>query len=206
MNRKGMWLAAAVACALAAPLQTLSASSGVPVGSTVTAVDLCPDGPSGTTYPGPAAPSGCSGDSTGATTVTLCRDANVHAFVKAQVMVDGKRPSLAPVQGTVAVNVESATYGNRKNVDTSAEGTGLLEMGSLAPGTYDVTASLWTGTRIDSLGNTVTYPASKTTVALVVSDSPCGAPVSTTASKNGCGVGDANHTHDLKNGKACPTK
>lgn len=207
MNRKGMWLVAALACALAAPLQTLTASSGLPVGSTVTSLDLCPGGPGGVSYPGPVAPAGCQGNSTGASTVTVCRDANVHTFVASEVMVDGKRPALAPLAGTVNVNVQSPTYGNAANVDTNGDGTALLSMGGLEPGTYEVTASLWTGTRTDSLGNLVTYPASKTTVGLVVSEQPCdgSAPVTTTA-KKGCGVGDANHQHSPRSGKPCPTK
>src|SRR5918992_4142352 len=105
MNRKGMWLAVALACALAAPVQTLTATSSVPVGSTVTSLDLCPSGPGGTTFPGATAPAGCEGSSTSATTVTVCRDANVHAFVESEIMLDGKRPALAPLEGTVAVHV-----------------------------------------------------------------------------------------------------
>src|ERR671914_433542 len=102
MNRKGMWLVAALACALAAPLQTLTAASSVPVGSTVTSMDLCPGGPGAVTYPGAAVPAGCQGGSSGTTSVTVCRDAIVHAFVNTRIMLDGKRPALAPLAGTVA--------------------------------------------------------------------------------------------------------
>jgi hypothetical protein len=206
MNRKGMWLVAALACALAAPLQTLTAATSVPVGSTVTSVDLCSGGPGGTSYPGSVPPSGCVGDSSGATSVTMCAGDNVHAFVATKVMVDGKRPSLQPVAGTVAVHVQNATYGSQKNVPTSEEhGTALSELGSLPPGSYDVKASLWSGVRTASDGTASSYPASQTTMTLVVSEAPCTAPTGT-KTKNGCGVGDANHAHNPKSGKACPTK
>jgi hypothetical protein len=206
MNRKGMWLVTALACALAAPLQALTAASSVPVGSTVTSVDLCPGGPGGVTYPGATTPAGCQGDSTGARTVTVCRDANVHAFAGAEIMVDGKHPTLVPLAGTVAVQVQSGTYGNTVNVDTDGNGTGLLELGALPPGNYDVTASLWTGTRTNAEGQLVSYPSSKTTLGLVVTETPCGETVPTGPSKKGCGVGDANHQHAPKSGRTCPTK
>ena len=207
MNRKGMWLVAALACALAAPVSTLSAtSSSVPVGSTVTAIDLCPDGPGGVTYPGATAPAGCNGDSGGMTTMTVCRDANVHAFVRNELMVDGKRPALVPLAGTVAVNVQSPTYGNTQNVFTDDAGTALAQLGPLPTGTYDVSASLWTGTRTNAEGQVVSYPSSKTTMQLVVSEAPCGEALSTGPGKRGCGAGDANHQHNPKSGKTCSTK
>jgi hypothetical protein len=209
MNRKGMWLVAALACALAAPIQTLSAtSSSVPAGSTVTSVDLCPNGPGGVTYPGATPPFGCQGDSSGATSVTLCAGDDVHAFVRTQVMVDGKRPSLQPLAGTVAVHVHNAAYGSQNNVSTSAaDGTALAQLGALSPGTYDVKASLWTGMRTAADGTVTSYPASNSTVKLVVSEAPCtGTPVTGGNAKRGCGVGDANHQHDPRTGKACPTK
>jgi hypothetical protein len=206
MNRKGMWLAVAVMCALVAPIRTLTATSNVPVGSTVTALDLCQSGPGGLTYPGSTAPAGCEGDSTGATTVTFCRDANVHAFVGSQIMVDGRRPALVPVEGVVAVRLESPTYGNTHNVATNSAGTGLQELGVLPVGTYDVTASLWTGTRTTAEGALESYPSSKTMLSLVVSESPCGGAVPTAPGKKGCGGGDANHVHNPKSGKTCPTK
>jgi hypothetical protein len=107
----------------------------------------------------------------------------------------------------VAVHVQSTAYGDTKNVDTLADGTALLEMGQLPPGSYDVSASLWTGTRTDAAGNLVTFPSSKTTMSLVVSESPCdGSAPATTTGKKGCGVGDANHQHNPKSGKTCPTK
>lgn len=207
MNRKGMWLAAAVACALAAPIQTLTATSSVPVGSTVTSLDLCPGGPGGVSYPGSVPPFGCQGDSSGVKTVTLCAGDNVHAFVRTQVMVEGKRPSLEAIAGTVAVHVQNAAYGSQNNVSTSAaDGTALSEVGTLSPGTYDVKASLWTGMRTLPDGTVTSYPASSSTVTLVVNEAPCtGTPVTGNA-KRGCGHGDANHAHDPRNGKACPTK
>jgi hypothetical protein len=202
-----MWLTAAVACALAAPLQTLTATSGVPAGSTVTSLDLCPDGPSGVSYPGATAPAGCQGNSTGATTVTLCPGSNVHAFVKSQIMSDGKRPTLMPLEGTVAVHFQSGTFGSQNNVATSAEhGSGLLEVGDLPPGSYDVRASLWTGTRVAADGSYATYPSSSTTMTLVVPEGSCTNVQTVGSAKNGCGNGDANHQHNPKNGKGCPTK
>jgi hypothetical protein len=209
MNRKGLWLAAALACALAAPLQTLTAASSVPVGSTVTSLDLCPDGPGGVSYPGSVPPFGCQGDSSGTTSVTMCPGSNLHAFVRTQVMVDGKRPALQPLAGTVAVHVHNSAYGSQNNVSTSPEhGTALSELGNLPPGTYDVRASLWTGIRTASDGTATTYPASQTTVSLTVSETPCTNAPATDGGKvkKGCGVGDANHQHDPKSGKTCPTK
>jgi hypothetical protein len=206
MNRKAMWLTAAVACALAAPMQTLTATSGVPVGSTVTALDLCPSGPDGVSYPGATAPAGCQGNSTGTTTVTICPGGDVHAFVKSQIMVDGKRPSLQPLEGTVAVHFQSATYGSQNNVATSAaDGSALLDAGELPAGSYEVRASLWSGSRTAADGAFSTYPSSSATVTLVVPEAPCTQPL-TTSGKNGCGVGDANHQHNPKSGKPCPTK
>lgn len=209
MNRKAMWLTAAVVCALAAPLQALTATSGVPVGSTVTALDLCAGGPGGTSYPGATAPAGCQGDSGGTTTVTVCPGSKVHAFVKTQIMVDGRRPALQPLEGMVALHVQSGTYGSQHNVSTSADhGSALREVDELPAGTYEVRASLWTGSRAAADGTYSTYPSSSTTLTLVVPESPCAGTQTTTGvkTKSGCGVGDANHQHNPKSGKTCPTK
>ena len=209
MNKKAMWLVAALACALAAPVQTLTATTGVAAGDTVTSIDLCPGGPGGVSYPGATAPAGCQGNSTGTLTVTMCPGTKLHAFTKTQIMVDGKRPSLQPVEGTVAVHVHNATYGAQKNVSTSAAaGTALSEVGELPAGTYNVKASLWSGSRTASDGSVSAYPSSSTTLTLVVPESPCTNTQTTTrgSSKSGCGLGDANHQHDPKSGKTCPTK
>ena len=204
MSRKGIWLVAALACALAAPVQTITATSNGTVGSTSTSLVLCADGPGVVSYPGATAPSGCLGDST----VTLCPGNNVHAFVKSQLMVDGKRPTLQPLAGVVAVHLSGPTYGSTLNVSTSAtDGSALLEIGNVPPGTYEAKASLWTGERTAADGSLMSYPASSTTMTLVVPEAPCTAPTSASVGgKNGCGAGDANHVHNPKSGKTCPTK
>jgi hypothetical protein len=142
--------------------------------------------------------------------VTLCQGTDVHAFVQTQRMMDGKRPALAPLAGTVMVHLQSATFGVNQNVDTFANsGAALMEIGVVPPGSYDATATLWGGTTVNPDGTSSSYPASAMSMKLTITDSPCGgtAPLSTsTKTKSGCGVGDANHEHAPDPGKTCPTK
>ena len=210
MSRKGLLAAAGLACALAVPTPAGAATGALPVGTTQTRLALCPSGAPGITNPGGTAPSGCVEGGA----ATLCKDADVHAFVRTERMMDGKRPALAPVAGTVLVRLQSPNYGTNQNADTSADyGTVLAQVGALPPGSYEATATLWGGTATNPDGTTATYPGSTTSMTLVITDSPCSgsgatstpAPSSNTT-KAGCGLGDANHDHEAKAGKACPTK
>jgi hypothetical protein len=211
MTRRGLMGAAALACALAVPVPAGAATS-LPVGSTQTTMALCPGGPPGTSNPGSSAPSGCQGGS--GATATLCKDADVHAFVQTQRMMDGKRPALAPLGGTVLIRLESGDFGTSQNADTFADtGTALAQIGAVPPGTYSASASLRSGETMNADGTMATYPASTTSMTLVVTDSPCGTdggstPTTTKSpgAKAGCGVGDKNHVHDPGDGKTCPTK
>ena len=212
MTRRGLMGAAALACVLAVPTPAGAATTGtIPVGATQTTLALCPGGPAGTTNPGTGAPAGCQGGS--GTTATLCKNADVHAFVQTQRMMDGKRPALAPMAGTVLVRLQSDSFGTNQNVDTFADtGAALAQIGSVPPGTYEASASLRPGSTVNADGTMSEYPASSTTMTLVVTDSPCDGgseqttSVKTGASKAGCGLGDKNHDHDPGPGKTCPTK
>jgi hypothetical protein len=208
MRRGGLAIAGLVATALAMPL-TAEAATTLPVGATQTTVGFCEQGPAGVTNPGATAPVGCVGTSSGAITATMCKDADVHAFVRTEIMMGGKRPALAPLSGMVAVHVQNPDFGFSQNVTTySDSGTALVQIGPMPPGTYEATASLWTGVATLSDGTVATYPASSSSMTLVVSESPCsGAPAPTSSSgKPGCGLGDTKHERAPDPDKKCPTK
>jgi hypothetical protein len=140
----------------------------------------------------------------------MCKDADVHAFVQTQQMMDGKRPALAPLAGTVMVHLQSATFGSNLNVDTFAgSGAALAQVGSLPPGAYDATATLWAGTTVNPDGTSSSYPSSSMSMKLTVSDQPCGGTTPTStgngSGKNGCGLGDTKHERTPEPGK-CPAK
>ena len=198
-----------LAFALAAPLQ-IGAATSTPVGSTQTTMALCPNGPDGATNPGAAAPAGCVSGSSSTASITVCKDADVHAFVRSEIMMGGKRPAFAPLAGMVKVHLENDAYGYTENVQTFADsGAALLDMGSVPPGSYKASATLWAGSTTNPDGTTMNYPSSSTSMSLTVTDSPCGGETTTASSgpmKKGCGLGDDNHAHDPGDGKTCPTK
>lgn len=207
MRRKGLFVVAVMACALVAPLPAHAAGTTAPAGSTRTTLALCPAGPAGISDPGSSAPSGCGSTTAGGTT-TLCKDADVHAFVATEVMGGAKRATYLPLAGSVAVHLQSPTYGFNQNVDTfPTYGSALLQIGSLPPGTYAATATLWSGQMTNPDGTTTVYTSSTTSMNLVVSSSPCGGTTAPTGdAKKGCGLGDSNHEHEATAGKGCPTK
>lgn len=203
MRGMGLLVAGALACAVvASPAGAATAAAG----STTTTLALCPSGPAGVTYPGATAPAGCQGGS--GATLTVCKDADVHAFVGAEVMLGGKRPAFSPLAGVVAVHVENPSFGFNQNVETAPDyGTALMEMGAIPPGSYTATATLWSGSTTNVDGTALNYASSSATMTLVVTDSPCdgsSATPTTTSAKKGCGVGDAKHEHDPGPGKTCP--
>jgi hypothetical protein len=213
MSRKGFVVVAGMACALALPATAGAAgTTTLPAGATQTTLAFCPGGAPGITDPGASAPSGCQGGADGST-VTLCSNADVHAFVKTEQMQGDKRLALAPLAGAVRVHLQSPDFGVNLTVDTFAgSGAALAQLGTVPPGSYEATGSLWAGSMTNADGTTTNYPGSSTSMTLVVTGSPCSTttttstPTSNGSAKGGCGLGDKNHAHDPGDGKTCPTK